>query len=375
MKGFTTRAVCIGQEPDNNTGAIVPPLYLASTYDQNVPKKIEFFYSRGENPTRLALERTIAALEESKHALVFSSGQAAGAAVLSLLKPGDSILSVSDIYGGTYNLFKLISESSDIHVEYTDFEDFSCLDDMTNDGITLVWVETPTNPLMKVIDIERVARWALKRNALFVVDNTFCTAYIQRPLSLGADIVVYSTTKYYSGHMDVIGGAVCTNNTMIDKKLKSIQTTVGAVPGAVDCYLISRGIKTLGLRLDRQVANAKAIARYLQNNSSVLRVLYPGSDDDPYREVASRQMRLSGAMLSFYYKGDPLKLMKRTRIFSCAVSLGGVRSLIECPALMTHRPIPESERIKHGITNSLIRLSIGIEDIDDLLEDLQQALQ
>ncbi|MCX7748938.1 MAG: PLP-dependent aspartate aminotransferase family protein [Clostridia bacterium] len=374
FKGFNTRAIHVGQKPDKTTGAVVPPIYLTSTYDQNQVDELKYFYSRGENPTRFSLEETIASLDNAKYALAFSSGQAAGLAAMSFLKPGDRILSVDDVYGGTYNLFKSQREEKNVEFEFIDMTKPDNLHEAIKSDVRLIWIETPTNPLLKIIDIEAVCKIARSRNIKVLVDNTFLTSYLQNPLELGADFVLYSTTKYFSGHLDVIGGALVFNDDETYEKLKFYQTTAGAVPSPFDSWILSRGLKTLGLRMDKHVENALSIADFLEKSPKVEKVIYPGLKSHPQYELAKKQMRKPGGIISFYYKGDIAAFMKNLELFSCAVSLGGVNSLIECPALMTHRPIPREERLRQGISDSLIRLSVGIEDIDDLIKDLENHL-
>jgi cystathionine gamma-lyase len=372
---FDTRAVHVGTGADEQTGAVIPPLYLASTYDQRGIDQPRYFYGRGENPTREALEQLLASLDQARYALAFSSGQAAGMAVLAMLKPGDVILSVDDIYGGTYNLFRVFASSSGIETDYSDLTDAAAFERALRPETRLVWIETPTNPLLKVIDIARICEVAHRRGVQVLVDNTFCSPYLQSPLELGADLVLYSTTKYIGGHLDVIGGSLAYNREELHQKLSFFRTAAGSVPSPFDCWLIQRGAKTLGLRMDRQVDNALKIVEFLRASPHVSRVFYPGLESHPQHEVAKRQMRRPGAIISFEYEGNAGAFLQNLQLFAYAVSLGGVMSLIECPAQMTHRPIPREKRLALGIKDNLIRISAGIENAEDLIADLAKGMR
>jgi cystathionine beta-lyase/cystathionine gamma-synthase len=362
---FDTKLVHSGHDGEP-PGGVVPPIHVATTYDRFAQDPPRYFYGRGENPTREALEGCLASLEDARFCTTFSSGQAAGAAVLSLLRPGDRLLAGNDLYGGTYALFSTLDRYG-IEVVYTDLAHPAARD------VRVVWIETPTNPLLKVVDVAEVSRWARAAGATVVVDNTFASPALQQPLRLGADVSLYSTTKFIAGHADVLGGALVCDDESLHARFLEHRTVTGGVPGALDSFLVHRGVKTLSLRVARQVATAQAIVPVLQASPAVGEVCYPGLPQQ--RELAGRQMTGPGSIVSFEYLGDPEKLMARTRLFTCAVSLGGVRSLIECPALMTHRPVPREARLRAGLTDGLIRLSMGIEDPADLIEDLTTALE
>jgi len=371
---FDTIAVHVGQEPDPVTGAVVPPLHLASTFAQENQEPLRYFYGRGENPTREALERCLAALEGSEHALAFASGQAAGAAVLGLLRPGDTFLCSDDVYGGTLDLFQALEASSGLRHRKVDMSDLEAVEVALSGDVRLVWIETPTNPTLKLADLRAICALAKRREALVLVDNTFASPYLQRPLDLGADLVLYSTTKYLAGHGDVIGGALISRDESHHRVLAKHRTVTGAVPGPLDCYLVHRGVKTLGLRVERQVANARKLVEQLERSPRISRVIYPGLESHPQHALCERQMSGPGAIVSFEYLGDVTALMHGLKYFHCAVSLGAVFSLIECPALMTHRVVPDEFKRSLGITPNLIRLSVGIEDIADLSADLARYL-
>lgn len=371
---FDTRLVHSGQHPSPGTGDIVPPIHVATTYDRFAQDPLRLFYSRGENPTREALEQCLASLEDARFCAVFSSGQAAATAVLSLLETGQRVVSSDDVYGGTYALFATLGRLG-IQVDYADLTDPAEVRRALASDAALVWVETPSNPLLKITDVAELSRTAHARGALVVVDNTFASPALQRPLELGADVSLYSTTKFIAGHADVLGGALVCDDEELAARFAGHRTVTGGVPGGLDCYLVHRGVKTLSLRVTRQTATARAIAEELCDQPAVTEVRYPGLPQHPQHRLAARQMFGPGSIISFRYRGDPEKLMARTQLFACAVSLGGVRSLIECPALMTHRPIPRAIRHAAGITDDLIRLSIGIEDPVDLIEDLTAALE
>lgn len=378
FKGFSTRAIHSGQEPDPVTGAIIPPIYQTSTYIQeSVAKSKGFEYSRTANPTRKALETCLASLEEGRHGLAFASGMAAISAITYLLKEGDHVVCSDDVYGGVYRLFQKIL--TDYGLKFT-FVDATSLTEIRN-AITpktrILWLESPTNPLLKIIDLQKTASLARKRGLLVVVDNTFMSPCLQNPLKLGADIVVHSMTKYLGGHSDVVGGGIVTSNEEIYSRLKFIQNAVGGVPSPFDCWLILRGIKTLDVRMERHCYNAQRIAEFLSHHQKIARVIYPGLKNHPQHILAGRQMRGYGGMVSFEMKGG-LKATKRVaeslKIISLGESLGGVESLLEHPALMTHASIPAEQRRKIGISDSLLRLSVGIEDLSDLLADLKAGL-
>jgi len=377
---FGTKAVHAGVEPDPSTGAIMTPIFQTSTYVQDEPAKHKgYAYARGANPTRTALQKSIAALENGKFALAFSSGMGATDTVIKLLNAGDEVIACNDLYGGTYRMFKRVYERLGITFHFTDLTRAENLTPYINNKTKLIWLETPSNPLMRITDIAACATIAHRHNLLVAVDNTFASPYLQNPLDLGADIVMHSVTKYLSGHSDVIMGALVTNSEQLYQELAFIQNSCGAVPGPQDCFLVLRGIKTLHLRMERHCANGRAVATYLSTHPKVDKVYWPGFSTHPNHHVARKQMRDFGGMLSFTLKDDSVEkartLMKEVKLFSLAESLGGVESLINHPASMTHASIPREERIKNGLTDTLIRLSIGIEDAEDLIADLEQALQ
>jgi len=371
---FETRAIHDGQEPDPSTGAIVPPIYQTSTYVQRkVGEHQGYEYSRTGNPTRTALEQCLASLEGAADGLAFASGMAAEDAIFRLLASGDHILIPNDTYGGTYRLVARVYEPAGYTFSAVDMTEVSACTDAWRDETKLVWIETPTNPLLRVIDIEAVAALAHDRGAVVVVDNTFATPYLQQPLALGADVVVHSTTKYLSGHSDVVGGFAATSDPDLSERLAFLQNAAGAVPGPFDCWLVLRGVKTLGVRMDRHCSNARAIAQMLTEHEAVDRVYYPGLDGHPGHGVARRQMRDFGGMVSFTAAGgeeSALDLVTRTHVFSLGESLGAVESLIEHPARMTHASVAGSPL---AVDPALVRLSVGIEHLDDLISDLKQA--
>ena len=376
---FGTKAVHAGVEPDPVTGAIMTPIYQTSTYVQESPSKHKgYAYARGANPTRNALQKSIAALENGKFALCFSSGMGATDAVIKLLNPGDEVITSNDLYGGTYRMFKRIYERFGIKFHFISLKDADSIENYVIDKTKLIWVETPTNPLMNIVDIEACSKIAKKHKALLAVDNTFASPYLQNPLSLGADIVMHSVTKYLGGHSDVIMGALVTQDEKLHQELAFIQNSCGAVPGPQDVFLVLRGIKTLHLRMDRHCSNGRKIAEYLSSHDKVGKVYWPGLSDHPNHEIAKKQMKDFGGMLSFTLKDDSLekaiKLMESLELFSLAESLGGVESLVNHPSSMTHASIPREDRLKGGLIDSLIRLSVGIEDSEDLIADLDQAL-
>jgi cystathionine gamma-lyase len=376
---FGTKAVHAGVEPDPTTGAIMTPIYQTSTYVQESPAKHKgYAYARGANPTRNSLQKSIAALENGKHGICFSSGMGATDAVIKLLNPGDEVITSNDLYGGSYRMFKKVYERFGIKFHFIDLTHADNIDAYVNERTKLFWIETPSNPLMRIIDIQACVSKAKKHNILVAVDNTFASPYLQNPLDLGADIVMHSVTKYLGGHSDVIMGALITNNDKLQQDLAFIANSCGAVPGPQDSFLVLRGIKTLHLRMERHCHNGKAIANYLREHKKIGKVYWPGFADHPNHDIAKKQMRDFGGMLSFTLKNDTLenatKLMESMELFSLAESLGGVESLINHPASMTHASIPREERIKNGLSDSLIRLSIGVEDAEDLIADLEQAL-
>ncbi len=376
---FGTLAIHAGQEPDPTTGAIMTPIYQTSTYVQerpNVHKGHE--YARVTNPTRGALEGNLAALEGAKHGVCFSSGVGAMDAIVKSYLPGDKIVSTNDLYGGSYRLFKQVYEKFGLKFSFIDMTDLNAVERELTSDVRMVWLETPTNPLLRILDLKAICDMTAGKNIDVVVDNTFATPYLQRPLELGATMVMHSTTKYMGGHSDVVGGAVLTNSDDWKEKLVFQIKSTGAAPGPMDCWLLLRGTKTLHLRMQRHCENAREIASFLIDHPKVSRVLYPGLPDHPGHEIAARQMKDFGGMITFTLKNDSLAtaedLVSSTRVFALAESLGGVESLIEHPASMTHASIPLEERRKTGLDDSLIRLSVGVEDIQDLIEDLDQAL-
>ena len=376
---IATKFIHAGAEPDPSTGAIMTPIFQTSTYVQEAPGKNKGFeYARSQNPTRQALEEALAIIENGKYGLAFSSGVAATDAVIKLLSPGDEVIAASDMYGGTYRLFSKIFEKFGIRFIYTDTTDTENIKKVVSPKTKLIWLETPTNPLMNITDIEAVSIIAKHAKAWLCVDNTFASPYLQNPLDYGADIVMHSSTKYLGGHSDVIQGALIMNDASLRDQLYFIQKSCGAVPGPMDCFLVLRGIKTLHIRMQRHCENGEKIAHWLQNHSKVERVYWPGFDNQPGYAVAKKQMRGFGGMLSFTLKDDSvenaMRVLSSTKLFSLAESLGGVESLINHPASMTHASIPKEERRKNGLTDSLIRLSVGIEDADDLINDLGEAI-
>lgn len=376
---LATKLIHAGAAPDPSTGAIMTPIFQTSTYVQEAPGVNKGFeYARSQNPTRKALEEAFAIIENGKYGLAFGSGVAATDAVIKLLAPGDEVICANDMYGGTYRLFTKVFERFGIIFKYVDTTVTINIQAAINDKTKLVWLETPTNPLMNITDIAAVAALTKPKNILLAVDNTFASPYLQNPLDLGADIIMHSVTKYLGGHSDVIQGALMMNDAELREKLYFIQKSCGAVPGPMDCFLVLRGIKTLGVRMKAHCENGKIIAHWLRNNPKVAKVYWPGFEDHPGYTVAKKQMRDFGGMISFELKNDSVEEAKRvlssTHLFSLAESLGGVESLINHPASMTHASIPKEERIKNGLSDSLIRLSVGIEDADDLVEDLNKAI-
>lgn len=376
---FGTKAVHAGVEPDPTTGAIMTPIYQTSTYVQESPAKHKgYAYARGANPTRNTLQKSIAALENGKFGICFSSGMGATDAVIKLLSPGDEVITSNDLYGGSYRMFKRVYEKFGIKFHFIDLTKADNLIPYINKNTKLMWLETPSNPLMRIIDIDACVSLAKKKGILVAVDNTFASPYLQNPLELGADIVMHSVTKYLGGHSDVIMGALVVNDEKLQQDLAFIANSCGAVPGPQDSFLVLRGIKTLHLRMERHCLNGRKIAEYLKSHPKIGKVYWPGFPDHPNHAIAKKQMRDFGGMLSFTLKNDSIenatKLMENVHLFSLAESLGGVESLINHPASMTHASIPKEERIKNGLSDSLIRLSIGVEDAEDLIEDLEQAL-
>lgn len=376
---FGTKAIHAGVEPDPSTGAIMTPIFQTSTYVQESPAKHKgYAYARGANPTRNALQKSIAALENGKFGLCFSSGMGATDAVIKLLNPGDEVVTSNDLYGGSYRMFTKVFERFGIKFHFIDLTDAKNAEAYVNSKTKMFWLETPSNPLMRIIDIEACVKLAKRNNCLVAVDNTFASPYLQNPLAIGADIVMHSVTKYLGGHSDVIMGALVVNDEKLYQDLAFLANSCGAVPGPQDSFLVLRGIKTLHLRMERHCQNGRKIADYLKNHPKVGKVYWPGFPDHPNHAIAKKQMRDFGGMLSFTLKNDSVdtakKLMESVELFSLAESLGGVESLINHPASMTHASIPREERVKNGLTDSLIRLSVGVEDAEDLLADLEQAL-
>jgi cystathionine gamma-lyase len=376
---FGTKAIHAGVSPDPSTGAIMTPIFQTSTYVQKSPgDHLGYEYSRTHNPTRTALQNSLAALENGKHGICFSSGMAAIDSVVKLFNPGDEIISTNDLYGGTYRIFTKVFERYGIKFHFVPMSDPATLETYVNENTKMVWVETPTNPMMNIIDLKAMAAFSKKHGLLLAVDNTFASPYLQNPLDLGADIVMHSVTKYLGGHSDVVMGALVVNDDELHSRLVFLQNACGATPGPQDCFLVLRGIKTLHLRMERHCQNGKAIAAYLRTHPKVAKVYWPGFEDHPNHEVAKSQMRDFGGMISFTLEGnrleDAIKVMEGFHLFSLAESLGGVESLCGHPASMTHASIPREEREKNGLVDSLIRLSVGVEDAEDLKNDLANAL-
>ncbi len=374
-----TKLIHAGIEPDPTTGAIMTPIYQTSTYVQAAPGEHKGYeYARTQNPTRTVLQNALAAIENGTHGLCFGSGMAATDAVIKLLSPGDEVIVSNDLYGGTYRIMTKVFANYGIKFHFVDMFNADGINQYVNSNTKMIWIETPTNPLLNVIDIAACAAIAQKNNLLLVCDNTFASPYLQTPLDLGADIVLHSATKYLGGHSDVVHGALIVKDEKLDEKLRFIQNSCGAVPGPHDCWLVLRGIKTLHVRMQRHCENGEAIARYLRSHPKVAKVLWVGFEDHPNHAIAKKQMRGFGGMISFTLKNDDLNeaiaVLSKTKLFALAESLGGVESLIGHPASMTHGSIPREERIKNGLVDSLIRLSVGIEAIEDLIADLQQAI-
>ena len=376
---LATKLIHAGVEPDPSTGAIMTPIYQTSTYVQTAPGDHKGYeYARTQNPTRTALQNALAAIENGKFALCFSSGMAATDAVIKLLNPGDEVIAANDMYGGTYRMFTKIFEKYGLKFHFIDMQDANNIKQYITANTKLIWTETPTNPMMNIIDIKAVADIAKPHNIMVCVDNTFASPYLQTPLDLGADIVLHSATKYLGGHSDVVHGCLIINDAALEEKLRFIQNSCGGVPGPQDCFLVLRGLKTLHIRMQRHCENGEKIANWLRSNSKVDKVYWCGFQDHPNYAIAKKQMRGFGGMISFTLKNDSMeavnKVLSTTKLFSLAESLGGVESLIGHPASMTHASIPREERMKNGLTDSLIRLSVGIEDVDDLIEDLDNAI-
>ena len=377
---FGTKAIHAGVDPDSATGAIMTPIYQTSTFVQDgVGNHKGYKYSRTQNPTRHVLEKSLAALENGKYGACFASGIAAIDAVIKMLNPGDEVISTNDLYGGSYRLFRTIFEKYGIKFNFIDMRNESLVREAVNDRTKLIWAETPTNPMINVVDIKAMSTIAKNVNALLCVDNTFATPYLQNPLELGADIVMHSVTKYLGGHSDVVMGALITSNDQIASEIYRIQNSSGAITSPMDSFLVLRGIKTLHLRMQRHCENGEKVARFLRSHPRIERVFWPGFEDHPNHDIACKQMRGFGGMISFSLKENDkvraLEILKKVKLFALAESLGGVESLIGHPATMTHATIPKKDREECGIVDSLIRLSVGVEDVGDLLADLDQSLE
>lgn len=377
-KGFSTKAIHTGQEPDTATGATITPIYQTSTFTQEkIGVTKGYDYSRSDNPTREVLEKAIAALENGAYGLAFASGLAAETTILSLLKPGDNIVAADDLYGGTYRLFTKVVANQGITTTFADGTNPASIESYITKNTKIIWIETPTNPLLRLSDIQAISQIAKDRGVLLVVDNTFATPYFQKPLDLGADIVVHSVTKYINGHSDVVGGAVVTNNEELFQQIKFYQNAAGNILGPFDSWLTLRGLKTLAVRMERHESNAQKIAEFLVSNPNVITVNYPGLETHPQHDLAKKQMSGFGGMISFEIQGgipEVNRFVENIKLFSLAESLGGVESLVSHPAQMTHASIPAYQRKNIGINDNLIRLSVGIEDVEDLIADLKYAL-
>ena len=375
---FATRTIHAGQSPDPTTGAIMPPIYATSTYVQESPGKHKGYeYSRTQNPTRMAYERCIADLESGSHGFAFASGMAATGTILELLDSGSHIVAMDDLYGGTRRLFSTVRErSAGLHFSFVDLTDLDATAAAITDDTRMIWVETPTNPMLKVVDLEAIVALAEDRDIIVVVDNTFATPYLQRPLESGCDIVMHSATKFINGHSDMVGGVVVTSDDDLAERLAYLQNSIGSIAGPFDSFLALRGVKTLDVRMQRHCMNAHAIAEWLEQHEKVESVVYPGLKSHPQHDVAVKQMSGFGGMITFFIKGDledARRFLERCEIFALAESLGGVESLIEHPAIMTHASVPADKRKEIGISDQLIRLSVGIESVDDLIADLENA--
>ncbi len=378
-KKFATRTIHAGQSPDPSTGAIMPPIYATSTYVQESPGVHQGYeYSRTQNPTRMAWERCIADLEAGSHGFAFSSGMAATATILELVNSGAHIVAMDDLYGGTRRLFSQVRErSAGLEFSYADLSDLDAAKAAMRDDTAMIWIESPTNPLLKLVDLGALAALGRESGALVVVDNTFATPFLQRPIELGCDIVMHSATKFINGHSDMVGGLVVVNDETLAKRMAHLQNSIGSVAGPFDSFLALRGMKTLDVRMERHCSNAMKIAAWLEGHDRVERVLYPGLESHPQHELAKQQMPGFGGIVTFFIKGDlddARRFLERCEVFALAESLGGVESLLDHPAIMTHASVPADERAKLGISDTLIRLSVGIEDVDDLIADLDQAL-
>jgi cystathionine gamma-lyase len=376
---FETKAIHAGQEPDPTTGAIMTPIYQTSTYVQESPGSHKgYAYARGKNPTRKALEECISALEGAKHGLCFSSGMGAIDAVAKLLRPGDEVITGDDLYGGTYRMFTKVFAHFGITFHFIDLKDPNNIKKYVNSNTKLLWIETPTNPTMQIVDIEACGKIAKEHKLIFAVDNTFASPYLQNPIEMGADIVMHSVTKYLGGHSDVVMGALCVNDDKLYEQLAFIHNSCGATPGPQDSFLVLRGIKTLHVRMDRHCENGRKVAEFLKTHPKIEKIYWPGFEDHPNHDIAKKQMRDFGGMISIVLKDCDLqktfKIASSFNVFSLAESLGGVESLVNHPATMTHASIPKEERERVGVVDNLLRLSVGIEHIDDLLADLKQAL-
>src|SRR6218665_925894 len=378
---FNTKVIHGGQHHDPSTGAVMPPVYQTSTFVQTSPGKplADYEYSRASNPTRTALEEALASIENGTRGLAFSSGLAATDCVLRSFKAGDEIIAMDDLYGGTYRMFSRVYKDSGIKFHFVDMTDIEKFKSLINENTKLIWVETRTNPLMKLADIQEIAKITQEKKILLAVDNTFATPYLQKPLDLGADIVMHSATKYLGGHSDVIAGALIVKDAALGDQLHFQQFATGATLGPMDSFLVLRGIKTLHLRVQRHCENGAKVVEFLSNHPKIKTVYYPGLPDHPYHEIAKKQMSGFGGMVSFTFtsgkKGEAISFLEKLKVFTLAESLGGVESLANHPALMTHASIPEDKRKEIGITDDLVRLSTGVEDIDDLLADLEQAFR
>ncbi len=372
---MATRAIHAGQKPDPVTGAVNVPIFMTSTYSQS--KQEEYVYGRGRNPTREALEESLATLEEGKYALAFASGMAAITTLTTLLKKGDHVVVVDNVYGGTYRLFRQVMEDFGVSFDFVDMTNLGKTEAAIRDNTRMLWAESPTNPLLKVVDLQALGELGREQDVLTVVDSTFASPYLQQPLKLGMDVVMHSTTKYLAGHSDILGGAIVTSHEEAHERLRFSQNALGAIPSPFDCFLVLRGIRTLPLRMDRHSANAMLLAHFLQERKEVEWVAYPGLEDHPQYDVAKRQMRAFGGMVSFALEGETeaKRFLKALRLIVLGESLGGIESLIEHPASMTHKSVPRAEREAQGIGDGLIRFSVGCEDVSDLIEDLNRALK
>jgi cystathionine gamma-lyase len=376
--GFGTKAIHAGQDPCSQTGAVMTPIYQTSTYAQASPGEHRGYeYSRTDNPTRTAYQQCVAALEGGKYGLAFSSGLATTSTIMQTLKSGDHVVCSDDVYGGTFRIFDKVFKNYGIEFSFVDLSDLAKAEAAFRPNTKMVWIETPTNPMLKLIDISAIAAMAKKRGVTSVVDNTFMSSYFQKPLSLGADVVIHSITKYMNGHSDVVGGVLVTSNDNLYTQLKFLQNAVGAIPAPMDCFLVMRGLKTLHVRMERHAQNAMEIAKYLEKHPKVERVVYPGLESHPQHGLARKQMTGFGGMITFFIKGglpQARTFLENVKLFTLAESLGGVESLIEHPAIMTHASVPAESRKALGIHDNLVRVSVGIEDLDDLKSDLEQAL-